>query len=112
MRPVLILFLRRLDKMMSKIHKNQRIYVSVDWAAVSVLLAGLYDTVWRYPHVIVSLPNFKNLLTTCQVSTTVLQFTPEHLCSTWRRGRSRHRSRASPQTVAGWLCPRQSSVNK
>ncbi|XP_023345789.1 protein unc-80 homolog [Eurytemora carolleeae] len=66
MKPVITSFLRRLDKMVAKIHKNQRIYVSIDWKAVSIILSGVYETVWNYPHVIVSLPNFKNLVTTCQ----------------------------------------------
>ena len=66
MKPVLINFLRRLEKMMSKIHKNQRIYVSTDWSSVATILTGLYETVWKYPHVIVNMPNFKNLMTTCQ----------------------------------------------
>ena len=66
MKPVLINFLRRLDKTFAKIHKNQRIYVSTDWSAVATILRGLYQTVWKYPHVMVSMQNFKNLLTTCQ----------------------------------------------
>ena len=66
MKPVLINFLRRLDKTFAKIHKNQRIYVSTDWAAVASLLRGLYQTVWKYPHIMVSMQNFKNLVTTCQ----------------------------------------------
>ena len=66
MKPVLINFLRRLEKMMSKIHKNQKIYVSTDWSSVAAILTGLYETVWKYPHVIVNMPNFKNLITTCQ----------------------------------------------
>ena len=40
MKPVITSFLRRLDKMVAKIHKNQRIYVSIDWKAVSVILSG------------------------------------------------------------------------
>ena len=43
MKPVLSTFIRRLDKTLVKIHKNQRIYVSTDWAAVSTLLRGLYQ---------------------------------------------------------------------
>ena len=66
MKPVLINFLRRLDKTFAKIHKNQRIYVATDWAAVATILRGLYQTVWKYPHVMVSMQNFKNLVTTCQ----------------------------------------------
>ena len=66
MKPVLINFLRRLDKTFAKIHKNQRIYVSTDWAAVASILRGLYQTVWKYPHIMVSMQNFKNLVTTCQ----------------------------------------------
>ena len=42
MKPVITGFLRRLDKMMAKIHKNQKIYVSIDWKAVSSVLAGSY----------------------------------------------------------------------
>ena len=66
MKPVLINFLRRLEKMMSKIHKIQRIYVATDWSSVAAILSGLYETIWKYPHVIVNMPNFKNLMTTCQ----------------------------------------------
>ena len=66
MKPVLINFLRRLEKMMSKIHKNQRIYVTTDWSSVAAILSGLYETIWKYPHVVVNMPNFKNLMTTCQ----------------------------------------------
>ncbi len=33
-------FLRRLDKMMAKIHKNQKIYNSIDWTSVANILAG------------------------------------------------------------------------
>ena len=66
MKPVLINFLRRLDKTFSKIHKNQRIYVSTDWSAVASILRGLYQTVWKYPHIMVNMQNFKNLVTTCQ----------------------------------------------
>ena len=51
---------------MCKIHKNQRIYVSTDWSSVSTILSGLYETIWKYPHVIVNMPNFKTLMTTCQ----------------------------------------------
>ena len=43
MKPVLTNFMRRLDKTLTKIHKNQRIYVSTDWSAVSTLLRGLYQ---------------------------------------------------------------------
>ena len=43
MKPVLSTFIRRLDKTLVKIHKNQRIYVSTDWSAVSTLLRGLYQ---------------------------------------------------------------------
>jgi hypothetical protein len=40
MKPVITSFLRRLDKMMAKIHKNHRIYVAADWKAISVILSG------------------------------------------------------------------------
>ena len=40
MKPVLIGFLRRLDKMMAKIHKNQKIYNSIDWNSVANILQG------------------------------------------------------------------------
>ena len=66
MKPILISFLRRLDKMMCKIHKNQRIYVATDWANVATLLLGVYETIWKFPHVIVPMPNFKSLMATCQ----------------------------------------------
>ena len=88
MKPVLSTFIRRLDKTLVKIHKNQRIYVSTDWAAVSTLLRGLYQVrchiihhggiwqlnafslhhqaVWKYPYVIVNMQTFKSLVTTCQ----------------------------------------------
>jgi hypothetical protein len=66
MKPILISFLRRLEKMMLKIHKNHRIYVAVDWASVATLLLGVYETIWRFPHVIVSMPGFKSLMATCQ----------------------------------------------
>ena len=45
MKPVLNNFMRRLDKSLTKIHKNQRIYVSTDWSAVSTLLRGLYQVI-------------------------------------------------------------------
>ena len=66
MKPVLINFLRRLEKMMIKLFKNQKIYMSTDWSSVSAILSGLYETIWKYPHVIVNMTNFKNLMTTCQ----------------------------------------------
>ena len=66
MKPVLISFIRRLEKMMMKIHKNQRIYVSTDWASLSTILLGLYETFWKFPHVMVNIINFKTLLGTCQ----------------------------------------------
>ena len=66
MKPVLINFMRRLDKTLTKIHKNQRIYVSTDWSAVSAILRGLYQAVWKYPYVIVNMQTFKSLITTCQ----------------------------------------------
>ena len=66
MKPVLINFMRRLDKTLTKIHKNQRIYVSTDWGSVATLLKGLYRAVWKYPYVIVNMQTFKSLMTTCQ----------------------------------------------
>lgn len=66
MKPVLINFLRRLEKMMLKIHKNHRIYVATDWASVAILLKGVYETVWKFPHVIMTMPNFKSLILTLQ----------------------------------------------
>ena len=66
MKPVLINFMRRLDKTLTKIHKNQRIYVSTDWGSVATLLKGLYGAVWKYPYVIVNMQTFKSLMTTCQ----------------------------------------------
>ena len=66
MKPILISFLRRLEKMICKIHKNHRIYVATDWANVATLLLGLYETIWKFPHVIVPMPNFKALMVICQ----------------------------------------------
>ena len=82
MKPVLINFLRRLDKTFAKIHKNQRIYVSTDWAAVASILRGLYQTVWKYPHIMVSLQNFRNLVTTCQYLIIGQSRSPTLSCST------------------------------
>ena len=66
LRPILISFLRRLEKMISKIHKNNRIYVATDWANLAVLLKGVYETIWKFPYIIVTLPNFKSLMSTLQ----------------------------------------------
>ena len=66
LRPILINFIRRFEKMISKIHKNNRIYVATDWANLAILLKGVYETIWKYPHVIVTMPNFKSLMTTLQ----------------------------------------------
>ena len=66
MKPVLINFMRRLDKTLTKIHKNQRIYVTTDWGSVSIILHGLYQAVWKYPYVIVNMQTFKSIITTCQ----------------------------------------------
>ena len=66
MRQTLLNFLRRLDKSLSKIHKIQRIYVLTDWDAAAEILTGLYETMWKFPHIIVNLPSFKNVVTTCQ----------------------------------------------
>jgi hypothetical protein len=53
MKPVITCFLRRLDKMMAKIHKNHRIYVAADWKAISVILSGIiYFTVLDKPRFI------------------------------------------------------------
>ena len=47
LKPVISSFLRRLDKMMSKILKSQRIYMSIDWKAVSNILEGEEDSVYN-----------------------------------------------------------------
>ena len=66
MRTPLTNFIRRLEKMMQRIHKYPKIYVSMDWSALAIILNGLYETVWKYPHVIVNMTNFKSLVTICQ----------------------------------------------
>ena len=48
MKPVITNFLRRLDKMVAKIHKNQRIYVSIDWKAVSIILSGKIQKSFKF----------------------------------------------------------------
>ena len=66
LKPILVNFLRRIEKMISKIHKNNRIYVATDWANLAILLKGVYETIWKFPYVIVTMPNFKSLMSTLQ----------------------------------------------
>ena len=65
-RPSLILIIRRIDKLFSKIHKSVKAYHAVDWNAAAGLLQGIYSTLWKSPY-IASMPNLKSLIGTCQV---------------------------------------------
>ena len=94
-RPSLILIIRRIDKLFSKIHKSVKVrlmvdfmiqlymtlpvsfhnkaiyccvlqvYHAVDWNAAAGLLQGIYSTLWKSPY-IASMPNLKSLIGTCQ----------------------------------------------
>lgn len=65
MRPALIMILRRLDKMFTKIAKQGAIKRLTDWEAAKRLLKGVYSTFVKHPY-IVHLPHLKSLINICQ----------------------------------------------
>ncbi|RWS14513.1 protein unc-80-like protein [Dinothrombium tinctorium] len=65
MRPALIMILRRLDKMFSKISKKTAMKRLTDWEAAKRLLKGVYSTFVKHPY-IVHLPHLKSLINICQ----------------------------------------------
>ena len=65
MRPALIIILRRLDKMFTKIAKKGQIRRWCDWEAARKLLKGIYSTFMKHPY-IVHLPHLKSLISVCQ----------------------------------------------
>ena len=65
MRPALIMILRRLDKMFSKIAKKGAIRRLTDWESAKRLLKGVYMTFVKHPY-IVHLPHLKSLISICQ----------------------------------------------
>ncbi|RWS30612.1 protein unc-80-like protein [Leptotrombidium deliense] len=65
MRPALIMILRRLDKMFSKISKKTAMKRLTDWEAAKRLLKGVYSTFVKHPY-IVHLPHLKSLISICQ----------------------------------------------
>jgi len=65
MRPALIMILRRLDKMFSKIAKKGAIRRLTDWESAKRLLKGVYMTFVKHPY-IVHLPHLKSLISICR----------------------------------------------
>jgi hypothetical protein len=68
MKPVITCFLRRLDKMMAKIHKNHRIYVAADWKAISVILSGIICCTLLGQDIFYSYYSLWHVIITCDIS--------------------------------------------
>ncbi|CAL8099332.1 unnamed protein product [Orchesella dallaii] len=64
-RTTLTAFLRRLDKTFIKICKKPSIRRHTDWEAAAGLLKGIYQMLWRHPHIVHN-QHLKSLITTCE----------------------------------------------
>ncbi|KAF0286806.1 Protein unc-80 [Amphibalanus amphitrite] len=65
LKPTLIIIMRRLEKVFTKILKKSFIRRHTDWVAAANLLKGVYTTLCKYPY-IAHLPPLKALILVCQ----------------------------------------------